>query len=158
MNIDRVGVYFLLQSSMVMRERDESERDEIQRQKQSGRDRERDRVRYRERDNTREREHVRETRSEKGRGRVRTRQRESCRDRSGSSWRRRSMDRTARSYGKARTTGSERVLRHADEDSWTKVVSRRSVKATKKQLIRGRQFGRRETRLSSTMIPLTATE
>ena len=126
-------------SSMVMRERDESERDEIQRQKQSGRDRERDRVRYRERDNTREREHVRETRSEKGRGRVRTRQRESCRDRSGSSWRRRSMDRTARSYGKARTTGSERVLRHADEDSWTKVVSRRSAKATKKQLIRGRQ-------------------
>eukprot|EP00256_Glycine_max_P068695 XP_025983290.1 uncharacterized protein LOC113000757 [Glycine max] len=121
-----------------MRERDESERDEVQRQKQSGRDRERDRVRYRKRDITRERERVRETRSETGRGRVRTRQRESCRDRSGSSWRR-SMDRTTRLYGKARTTGSEWVLRHVDEDSWTKVVSRRSAKATKKQLIEGQQ-------------------
>jgi len=49
------------------------------------------------------------------------------------------MDRTTNPYGRARTNVPGRVPPYADEDNWTTVVTRRSAKARKKQLLMGRQ-------------------
>ena len=104
-----------------------------EREREVERDTEREVERHRERERGRERlpRSERERASDRTRGKERWS--ENRRTPTGSSWRRRSLDRKENLHGGQRINVQGRVNTLADEDNWTTVVTRRSKKIKKQQ-------------------------